>query len=50
MNSPLPDVSVVIPTYNRLETLELVKRGEEILQVRDGHETEVMAGWSPTGR
>ncbi len=24
MNSPLPDVSVVIPTYNRLETLELV--------------------------
>jgi len=24
VNSPLPDVSVVIPTYNRLETLELV--------------------------
>ncbi|HEX3459037.1 MAG TPA: glycosyltransferase [Candidatus Baltobacteraceae bacterium] len=24
MNSPLPDVSVVIPIYNRLETLELV--------------------------
>lgn len=28
----------------------LVRRGEEILDVRAGHETEVMAGWSPTGR
>jgi len=28
----------------------LVRRGEEILDVRSGHETEVMAGWSPTGR
>ena len=28
----------------------LVERGEEILDVRSGHETEVMAGWSPTGR
>jgi len=28
----------------------LVQRGEEILDVRSGHETEVMAGWSPTGR
>ena len=28
----------------------LVRRGEEILGTRDGHETEVMAGWSPTGR
>jgi hypothetical protein len=28
----------------------LVLRGEEILDVRSGHETEVMAGWSPTGR
>jgi len=28
----------------------LVRRGEEILDARDGHETEVMAGWSPTGR
>ena len=28
----------------------LVSRGEEILDVRSGHETEVMAGWSPTGR
>ena len=28
----------------------LVRRGEEILDVRDGHETEVMAGWTPTGR
>ena len=29
---------------------DLVRRGEEILDVRAGHETEVMAGWSPTGR
>ena len=28
----------------------LVRRGEEILDVRADHETEVMAGWSPTGR
>jgi hypothetical protein len=28
----------------------LVRRGEEILDVRSGHETEVMAGWRPTGR
>ncbi len=28
----------------------LVRRGEEILDVRTGHETEVMAGWTPTGR
>jgi hypothetical protein len=28
----------------------LVQRGEEILDVRTGHETEVMAGWTPTGR
>lgn len=28
----------------------LVQRGEEILDARAGHETEVMAGWSPTGR
>jgi hypothetical protein len=28
----------------------LVQRGEEILDVRTGHETDVMAGWSPTGR
>jgi hypothetical protein len=28
----------------------LVRRGEEILDARAGHETEVMAGWSPTGR
>ena len=28
----------------------LVERGQEILDVRTGHETEVMAGWTPTGR
>ena len=28
----------------------LIQRGEEILDVRSGHETDVMAGWSPTGR
>jgi hypothetical protein len=28
----------------------LVRRGEEILDVRSARETEVMAGWSPTGR
>ena len=28
----------------------LIRRGEEILDVRSGHETDVMAGWSPTGR
>jgi thioesterase domain-containing protein len=29
---------------------ELLARGEELLEVRAGRETEVMAGWSPTGR
>ena len=28
----------------------LVGRGEDLLDVRTGHETEVMAGWTPTGR
>jgi hypothetical protein len=28
----------------------LVRRGEELLDARAGHETDVMAGWSPTGR
>ncbi len=28
----------------------LIQRGEEILDARSGHETEVMAGWTPTGR
>ena len=28
----------------------LIQRGEEILDVRTGHETDVMAGWTPTGR
>jgi hypothetical protein len=28
----------------------LIQRGEEILDVRSGHETDVMAGWTPTGR
>jgi hypothetical protein len=28
----------------------LIQRGEEILDVRHGHEMQVMAGWSPTGR
>ena len=28
----------------------LIQRGEEILDVRSGHETDVMADWSPTGR
>src|SRR5260370_12752766 len=29
---------------------DLVRRGEEILDVRASRETEVMAAWSPTGR
>lgn len=29
---------------------DLIRRGEEILDVRSGHETDVMAGWTPTGR
>jgi hypothetical protein len=29
---------------------ELVKQGEQLLQDRCHRETEVMAGWSPTGR
>ena len=29
---------------------DLVKRGEELLDTRGDRETEVMAGWSPTGR
>jgi hypothetical protein len=28
----------------------LIQRGEEILDIRSHHETEVMAGWTPTGR
>jgi hypothetical protein len=28
----------------------LVGRGEELLSARADHETEVMAGWTPTGR
>jgi hypothetical protein len=28
----------------------LVGRGEELLDVRTGHETEIMAGWTLTGR
>lgn len=28
----------------------LVQRGEELLDARADHETEIMAGWSPTGR
>jgi len=28
----------------------LIQHGEEILDVRTGHETDVMAGWTPTGR
>jgi len=28
----------------------LIQRGEKILDVRTGHETDVMAGWTPTGR
>ncbi len=28
----------------------LVRRGEDILDTRAGRETDVMAGWSPTGR
>ena len=27
-----------------------IQRGEEILDVRSAHETDVMAGWTPTGR
>jgi len=29
---------------------DLIARGEQLLQVRAARETEVMAGWSPTGR
>ena len=29
---------------------DLVKRGEQLLNIRLDRETEIMAGWSPTGR
>lgn len=29
---------------------DLVSRGEDLLEQRAGRETEIMAGWSPTGR
>ncbi len=29
---------------------DLVARGEQLLNARAGRETEIMAGWSPTGR
>lgn len=29
---------------------DLIRRGEELLDIRSAHETEVMAGWTPTGR
>lgn len=30
--------------------VELTSRGEQLLRIRSERETEVMAGWSPTGR
>lgn len=43
-------LSVALETAVAGRLTDLVRRGEEILDVRAGHETEVMAGWSPTGR
>jgi hypothetical protein len=43
-------LSAALETAVAGDLAALVQRGEEILDVRSGHETEVMAGWSPTGR
>jgi hypothetical protein len=43
-------LSAALETAVAGELAPLVQRGEQILDTRSGHETEVMAGWSPTGR
>lgn len=43
-------LSAALETAVAAGLADLVSRGEEILDVRTGHETDVMAGWSPTGR
>jgi hypothetical protein len=43
-------LSVALETAVASGLAPLIQRGEEILDVRSGHETDVMAGWSPTGR
>jgi hypothetical protein len=43
-------LSVALETAVASGLAPLIRRGEEILDVRSGHETDVMAGWSPTGR
>jgi hypothetical protein len=43
-------LSAALETAVASRLAPLVQRGEEILDVRSGHETDVMAGWTPTGR
>jgi len=43
-------LSAALETAVAANLTGLIRRGEEILDARAGHETEVMAGWSPTGR
>jgi hypothetical protein len=43
-------LSAALETAVAAGRTDLIRRGEELLDVRTGHETEVMAGWSPTGR
>ena len=43
-------LSAALETAVACNLTGLVRRGEEILEARADHETEVMAGWSPTGR
>jgi hypothetical protein len=43
-------LSAALETAVARHLADLVGRGEELLDVRTGHETEVMAGWTPTGR
>jgi hypothetical protein len=43
-------LSAALETAVASGLVPLIQRGEEILDVRSGHETDVMAGWSPTGR
>jgi hypothetical protein len=43
-------LSAALETAVACSLTDLVRRGEEILDVRADHETEVMAGWTPTGR
>lgn len=43
-------LSAALETAIAGQFADLVARGEQLLHARAGRETEIMAGWSPTGR